>query len=34
MINNVNCSDINDIEFTYNVYYNSDNINNNTKYVR
>ena len=30
MINNANCpSDINDIEFTYNVYNNSDNINNN-----
>ena len=29
MINNVNCpSDINDIVFTYNVYNNSDNINN------
>ena len=34
MINNVNCpSDINDIEFIYNVYNNSDNINNNTKYM-
>ena len=34
MINNANCpSDINDIEFTYNVYNNSDNINNNTKYM-
>ena len=34
MINNANCpSDINDIEFTYNVYNNSDNINNNTKYI-
>ena len=34
MINNVNFpSDINDIKFTYNVYNNSDNINNNTKYM-
>ena len=34
MINNVNCpSNINDIEFTYNDYNNSDNINNNTKYM-
>ena len=34
MVYNVNCpSDIYDIEFTYNVYNNSDNINNNTKYM-
>ena len=34
LIHNANCpSGINDIEFIYNVYNNSGNINNNTKYM-